>query len=58
MEGFERRVGDLGYGGKKRKTRRETVLERMEGLIPWEKLLEKRRPYYTTAGEGRVPIPL
>ena len=26
---------DLEYRGKKRKTRRELFLERMDGLIPW-----------------------
>ena len=29
---------DLEYDGKKRKTRRERFLERMDGLIPWERL--------------------
>lgn len=35
------------YEGKKRKTRREKFLERMEKLIPWEKLehqLSKNTP--------------
>ncbi len=27
---------DLEYQGKKRKTRRELFLERMDGLIPWQ----------------------
>ena len=29
---------DLEYQGKKRKTRRELFLERMDGLIPWQSL--------------------
>ncbi len=29
---------DLEYEGKKRKTRREKLLERMDSLIPWEEL--------------------
>ena len=29
----------------------------MEVLIRWEKLLEKIRPYYPSAGKGRVPYP-
>ena len=32
---------DQEYQGKKRKTRRELFLERMDGLIPWQ-LLEDR----------------
>ena len=31
---------DLDYECKKRKTRREIFLERMDGLIPWEELEE------------------
>ncbi len=27
-------------------------------LIPWEKLLEKIRPYYPAGGKERVPYPL
>ena len=34
---------DLEHQGKKRKTRRELFLERMDGLIPWE-LLDDRTP--------------
>ena len=37
---------DLDYESKKRKTRREKFLERMDGLIPWEELEERIRPFY------------
>ena len=33
-------------------------LERMDRLIPWERLVEQIRPYYPKAGKGRVPYPL
>ena len=49
---------DLEYAGKKRKTRREKFLERMEGLIPWEDLEERIRPFYPKAGRGRRPYEL
>ena len=49
---------DLEYQGKKRKTRRELFLERMEGLIPWPRLEERIRPFYPKAGKGRHPYPL
>ena len=49
---------DLDYACKKRKTRREVFLERMDGLIPWERLQERIRPHYPTAGRGRRPYPL
>ncbi len=31
---------DLEYNSKKRKTRREIFLERMDSLVPWEQLEE------------------
>ena len=49
---------DLEYQGKKRKTRRELFLERMDGLIPWQLLEEGIRPFYPKAGKGRRPYPL
>ena len=48
----------MEYQGKKRKTRRELFLERMDGLIPWQKLEEHIRPFYPKAGKGRHPYPL
>ena len=36
---------DLEYQGKKRKTRREVFLERMDGLIPWQLLEDRIRPF-------------
>ena len=50
--------GDLEYESKKRKTRREIVLERMDGLIPWERLENRIRPCYPKAGRGRRPYEL
>ena len=46
---------DLEYDSKKRKTRREIFLERMDSLIPWERLEERIRPFYPKAGRGRRP---
>ncbi len=51
-------VPDLEYQGKKRKTRRELFLERMDGLIPWQRLEERIRPCYPQAGRGRRPYAL
>ncbi len=50
--------GDLEYESKKRKTRREIFLERMDGLIPWGMLEEPIRPHYPKAGRGRRPYEL
>jgi transposase, IS5 family len=49
---------DLEYQHKKRKTRREKFLERMELLVPWEQLEKKIRRHYPKAGRGRHPYPL
>ena len=54
----ERSFADLEYENKKRKTRRERFLERMEVLIPWAMLLEEIKPYYPCGDKGRVPYPL
>ena len=55
---MEATFADLEYDGKKRKTRREIFLERMDGLIPWEQLEERIRPFYPKAGRGRRPYDL
>ena len=55
---YEPTFADLEYEGKKRKTRREKFLERMDGLIPWEQLEERIRPFYPKAGRGRRPYEL
>ena len=49
---------DLEYQGKKRKTRRELFLERMDALIPWQRLEDRIRPSYPKPGNGRRPYPL
>ena len=46
---------DLEYQGKKRKTRRELFLKRMDALIPWQSLEDRVRPVYPKAGLGRHP---
>lgn len=49
---------ELEYNQKRRKTRREKFLEKMDGLIPWDSLEKKIEPYYPKAGNGRRPYPL
>ena len=55
---YQPTFADLEYEGKKRKTRREKFLERMNGLIPWEQLEDRIRPFYPKAGRGRRPYEL
>ncbi len=49
---------ELEYDRKKRRTRRELFLERMEQLIPWERLEGRIEPFYPKAGCDRQPYPL
>lgn len=46
------------YNLKKRKTRREKFLERMDKLIPWQRLEQKLARKYTKGKTGRKPYPL
>jgi len=46
------------YNIKKRKTRREKFLERMEGLIPWAKFEKQLTKKYSKGLSGRKPYPL
>ena len=49
---------DLEYGQRKRKTRREEFLERLERLVPWQRLEERIRPHYFRGERGRRPYAL
>ena len=49
---------DMEYHNKKRKTRREKFLERMEVLIPWQRLEKKFKRHYPKGQTGRPPYPL
>ncbi len=54
----QKSFSELEYDNKKRKTRREMFLERMDALIPWKRLEKKITRYYPKAGRGRHPYPL
>ena len=49
---------ELEHDSKKRRTRRELFLEKMEGLVPWEALEALIEPFYPRPGRGRRPYPL
>ncbi len=49
---------DLEYQYKRRKTRREVFLEKLDALVPWSRLEGRIEPYYPKAGKGRRPYPL
>ena len=49
---------DSEFSRKRRQTRKEIFLSRMDALLPWPKLLDVIEPYYPKAGNGRRPYPL
>ncbi len=49
---------EMEHDLKKRHTRREAFIEKMEALIPWERLEKRGEPFYPKAGRGRRPYPL
>jgi IS5 family transposase len=47
------------YDKKKKRTRREVFLEKMEQVVPWARLMEVIEPHYPKSGKrGRPPIGL
>ncbi|MEZ6939843.1 IS5 family transposase [Aeromonas sp. S12(2024)] len=49
---------DSEFNGKRRKTRKEIFLARMDALLPWSRMQEVIEPVYLKAGNGRRPNPL
>ena len=49
---------ELEHDLKKRRTRRELFLEKMDKLVPWERLERRIEPFYPKAGRGRRRYPL
>ena len=49
---------ELEHDSKKRRTRRELFLGKMDGLIPWGALEALIEPFYPKSGRGRRPYPL
>ena len=43
------------YDKKKKRTRREVFLEKMERVVPWSRLMEVIEPYYPKSGNRRRP---
>lgn len=49
---------DSEFSNKRRQTRKEKFLGRMDKLIPWTRLEAVIEPHYPKAGNGRRPYPL
>lgn len=46
------------FENKKRKTRRERFLDRLDAIVPWAELEARIEPHYPKPGRGRRPYPL
>ncbi len=55
---YQPTFASLEFEQKKRKTRREVFLERLDALVPWEALAARIEPHYPKPGRGRRPYPL
>ena len=49
---------ELDHDLKKRRTQREVFLEKMDRLVPWERLEGRIEPFYPKPGRGHRPYPL
>ncbi len=49
---------DIEFGNKRKKTRKEVFLAKMEKIVPLKEWCEIIRPYYYERGNGRQPIEL
>ena len=50
--------GECEFNQKRRKTRKERFLAKMEELVPWDRVKAIIEPHYPKAGQGRHPYPL
>lgn len=56
--GHQLTFADSEFNGKRRKTRKEIFLARMDSLLPWSTMLAIIEPAYPKAGNGRRSYPL
>ena len=53
---MQQTFSDIEYSNRRRKTKREDFLEKMNEIIPWTKWVDLIQPYYYTGKRGRPPI--
>lgn len=56
--GKQQTFAGLAWRQKGKVTRREQFLAEMNGIIPWNRLMDRIEPYYPKAGRGRQPLGL
>lgn len=53
---MQQTFSDIEYSNRRRKTKREDFLEKMNEIIPWKQWNDLIQPYYYTGKRGRPPI--
>src|SRR3984957_19776294 len=56
--GNQRTFASIAWNGKGKVTRRERLLDEMDAVIPWPRLVRLIEPHYPKAGQGRQPLGL
>ncbi|MCC8067356.1 MAG: transposase, partial [Clostridiales bacterium] len=46
---------DIEYSNRRKKTKRETFLDSMDKMLPWDQWVNLIRPYYPSGKRGRPP---
>ena len=54
----QKTFASVPYDTKRKVTRRETILQEMDRVSPWARLLPLIAPHYPKAGRGRPPLPM
>ncbi|OSA07167.1 IS5 family transposase, partial [Klebsiella pneumoniae] len=49
---------DSEFSTKRRQTRKEIFLSRMEQILPWQNMVDVIQPLYLKSRNGRRPSPL
>ena len=49
-------LSDIEYSSRKKKTKRDSVLQTIDNLLPWSEWIELIRPFYPEGKRGRPPI--
>ena len=47
----------MAYENKKKETRRERFVRKMDQSVPWGRLVSLIEPHYPKAGNGQYPMP-
>lgn len=55
MEERQWTLSDFEYSNRRRKTRRDSFLQMMDNIIPWDRMVEVVRPFYPSGRRGRPP---